>query len=250
MAGSMIPLPDLPLLHRRFLTISRIAREKFDGHLAGRLLLRAHLDPEGLAEVLAAAIAGAASLCVDADAGRLREALRSGLCDFVVGQMNESLRILKNEIRRGRAVSVGLGADEVAVAAELLDRGVQPDLIAPSEGSLAAHIAVFVERGAVLLPRDSAPDPERCLMSWRISCPPGRLMPQIAAAASAVLDESSADTPARRRWLEVAPRTLGRAFAGRQCLQVTEAEADILTARLRAGFPAVVVEVDGRPAGL
>ena len=68
-------------------------------------------NADGIAAVIAASVAGAASLCVDADADGLRQGLRSGFIDFVVGNLDEALRILKNELRRGLPVSVGLAVN-------------------------------------------------------------------------------------------------------------------------------------------
>src|SRR5271155_5872297 len=107
-----------------------LANERFQGELGGKLLLFGRLDADGAAVALAANISGAATLGVDADSERLRQGIRRGFCDFVVNNLDEALRILKNEIRKKRPVSVCLEGDLVATLQEAVERGLQPDLLA------------------------------------------------------------------------------------------------------------------------
>ncbi len=93
---------------------------------------------------VAASVAGAATLAVDADAEAMKSALRRGELDFVVNTLDEALRTLKNEIRQKRPLSVGLIADVTATMAELMIRGVQPDVtIDPQGPSVCAEDELF-----------------------------------------------------------------------------------------------------------
>ena len=78
---------------------------------------------------VAASIAGAATLAVDADAEAMKVALRRGELDFVVNTLDEALRTLKNQIRLKRPLSVGLIADAGVTLAELDNRGVKADAV-------------------------------------------------------------------------------------------------------------------------
>jgi hypothetical protein len=122
------------------------------------------------------------------------------------------------------------------------ERGVQPDLLSMAGG--AAQL--FVERGAVLLPELREHDGETSLLCWSVAAEAGRMMPQIARIAAEALDAGRADTPARRRWLETAPRYLGRAFAGRQCVCMTETEAAAFSERAQAEVPDVTIHDGGK----
>jgi len=236
-----MPLPELAAVLDTYLELSRTARERFAGALEGRLLLRSVFDADGVSVVVAAGIAGAAALCVDASAETLREGLRAGLCDFVVRTLDEALRILKNELRRGLPVSVCLAADPEACMGEMLVRGVQPDLVSAESSAGRGWPAVFAERGATVLARAPAPDAETSLLWWSIAQDAVRSMPRIAALAAEALDPGRADTGARRRWLEGAPRYSGRSFGARQCLRMTAGESAAFTERVRREFPAAVV---------
>lgn len=240
-------LPALGQIHDWYLALSWIARERFGGSLAGRLLLRTGFDAEGIAALIGASVAGAASLCVDADGQLLREGLRAGLCDFLVGHADESLRILKNEIRRGRAVSVCLEAEPEECLAELAERGVQPDLVAPEATRKAAATEIFVERGALVVASGAEPPAEMSLLQWSADTEAARLMPQIGRIAAESLDEARGDTPARRRWLQSAPRYLGRAFGARLCVRMTAGESGQFLDRVRVEVPTASVTQDGTP---
>jgi Urocanase Rossmann-like domain len=245
MSVARMLLPELTAVHDRFLALSLVARERFGNTLGGKLLLRCGLDAEGIAAVVAASVAGAASLCVDADADRLREGLRAGLVDFVVGQLDEALRILKNEIRRALPVSVGLTADPASCIDAMIERGLQPDLLAAIPQRQAS---IFVERGACTLPEHAAPDPLTSILEWTASENPAQSLPRVARIAAESLDPARDDTPARRRWLEQSPRYLGRAFGSRQCLRMTEAEISAFLPRVRDAVPTAKITRDGEKA--
>jgi urocanate hydratase len=94
----------------------------------GALVVCCGLGPGGSALSFAANVAGAGCLAIDARADVCRAALRSGACDFVVNTVDEALRVLKNEVRQRRPVSVGLTLDSTLALDELVDRGVLPEL--------------------------------------------------------------------------------------------------------------------------
>jgi urocanate hydratase len=77
----------------------------------------------------AVSIAGGTCLAVEADATAVKAAMRLGELDFVVNTLDEALRTLKNEIRKHRPLSVGLIGDVDQVLAEVVERGLQPDLL-------------------------------------------------------------------------------------------------------------------------
>jgi len=227
-------LPALSAIYARYETLSRLAQNCFSGSLAGRLLLRSGLDEAGLADLVAAGIAGACSLCLEPDASSLREALRAGLCDFVVGPLDEALRILKNELRRGRPVSVGVTAVPESTLAEMIDRGLQPDLVSLQTGE---PLRSFLNRGAVLFSPNEPPETDTDLIEWGITTGAAHSIPQIARIAALSLNATRPDTPLRQRWLENAPRHLGRAFATHQCVRMTPAESAAFAVAARAQFP-------------
>ena len=96
---------------------------------AGKLVvsLGARCSATGLPA--AASLAGAASLCVEPEMATAKGVLRDGGLDFLVNTLDEALRTLKNEIRKGRPLAVVLAAEPVSVLREMVERGVQPDVV-------------------------------------------------------------------------------------------------------------------------
>ena len=117
---------------------------------AGSLLVGVGLDDAGRALALAALAAGAASIFLEEDAALLRAAQREGCCTFTVTSLDEALRIVKNEVRQRRAITVGLRGSPATWLQEMVERGVQPQAFAASRllpEREAAAVDVLCTRG-------------------------------------------------------------------------------------------------------
>ena len=136
------------------------------GSLAGRLLLIDGLAHEGDALLIAASIAGAASLTLETRTEAVRHCVRNGIVDFAVSTLDEALRILKNEIRKQQPIAVLLEREPAGVLAEMAERGAQPDILRWAAPDPA--IDTLRDRGARPFPPplEKAPDPGRDVC-WR-----------------------------------------------------------------------------------
>jgi urocanate hydratase len=108
----------------------------------------------------AVSIAGGTTLVLDPDAARVKAAFRQGGVDFVVNSLDEGLRVLKNEIRKHRPLSVAVLAGIQPVVGEMVERGVLPDLLVEREGEAGTGEFAGVER-----PRFGVAESER-LKDW------------------------------------------------------------------------------------
>jgi hypothetical protein len=224
MLSGCLDFPEIAEVYARFAALASLSPDPvFDlaVGLGGWLLLYSRLDREGIAVAMASNVAGAASLGIEPDTTSAKQALRAGVCDFVVNTLDEALRILKNEIRRRRPVSVILTGDVEATVAELAARGVQPEV-------LAFPVRELIERGARLL-KDGVEDGSTWV-SWSVASEPMRWLPTLDALAAAALEAKDA----RLRWVEASPRYLGRVFAGQRYLRMTETEAEAFVEAIRA----------------
>ena len=143
----------------RAYTVLCSARPGWSGALIVNLNLG--LGSKGSAISFAANIAGAVCLSLEPDAALLRNALRAGSCDFVVNTLDEALRVIKNEVRKRRPLSVGLEGDPATLLGEIMARGVAPELFtAPNAQPKAA--AYFRSLGAftVSFEEDATPTAE------------------------------------------------------------------------------------------
>lgn len=184
-------------------------------HLGGCLFYTGPLTEQSRPAIAAANIAGAATLSVSANHAAAKQAMHEGIVDFLVNSLDEALRILKNEIRKRETVAVCVTAAPAAIEQEMRDRGVQPDL------TLAA-----------LTPQ---PSEAHTWLTWRPTKSPARWLPKIDAIALASLPSEAAAT---RRWLERAPRYLGRPSRNLRVLHTTESIANQFIAQLSAQIAA------------
>jgi len=201
--------------------------------LSGKLLYAGQLDEEARALLVAANIAGAASLAASADAAARKQFMRDGVVDFLVTSLDEALRILKNEIRKRETVAVCVALEPETVEQEMLERGVAPDL-----------------------PRPGAEDSPKgqTLLCWRVASSPSIWLPKLDAIALDCLEENmgapgldSETWDSARRWLRLAPRYLGRMAQDVRVLRCGESAAANFIERVRdeveSGVIGVAVEI-------
>jgi len=180
--------------------------------------------------MIAASIASAGTLCIEPEAKAVRASIRSGAIDFTVNNLDEALRALKNEIRKGLSIAVCLEADPQQILLEMKERGVQPDILClPPESNPAME--TFLQRGAFAVTMQYRPSPHgQPFATWRVSELPGKWLPRIDEVIATILP--SADT-LRRQWLLRAPRYLGRALRAEHTIPLTQDEFDGATDTLK-----------------
>ena len=95
---------------------------------AGKLVFACGEGASATGLPAAVSIAGGTALVLDPDAAAVKAVFRQGGVDFVVNTLDEALRVLKNEIRKHRPLSVALKGDVQSLLVEMDERGVLPDL--------------------------------------------------------------------------------------------------------------------------
>lgn len=207
-----------------------------DPGFGGKLLYVGEMDEGGRALVVAANVAGAASLGVTNDENTQRRILRDGIADFVVNSLDEGLRILKNEIRKKETVSVCVGEAKDRIDAEMRERGVLPDLLRSDVASRADLYGAREVEGADPL---TAP----ALVVWSVAGSPAKWLPRLDALAMESLGE---DAAASRRWLRLAPRYLGHVARGVRLVRANRAFAQAFVERVQAGFDSGAIGIPAR----
>ena len=216
----------------------------------GAVILSLGLRTEGSALAIAGNIAGAVTLAIDNDPAHLRGVVRSGTCDFVVKTLDEAIRAMKNEVRKGTPLSVALAMEPAKAIAEVLDRGLAPQLFCcssddPESERLAVHASPHLSLlGAVLL---SVADPPVLPSQPDEWLHVGQLVSALTEQNGWTLSTYTFDTPAdlrsfdskamgllrpedhlRRRWLDAAPRMLQRQHPPQRSLWLTSVEMEAL----------------------
>ena len=230
--------PGVVAVIKSYELLCAVARLHFGGGLAGRFLLCPPVGNRGAPIVLAASIAGAASLTIESSATVIREAVRNGVVDFAVNSLDEALRILKNELRKRQAVCVLLQAELTRTLAEAAERGVQPDLLALQDNTASEtadpRLAAFLARGSVMLEPHSASEETASvpgvLVAWRTIEPAGQWLRRLDLLAAASLPEQDLE---RRHWVTRAPRYLPRTLRSERSVRMNAAEASHFVASVK-----------------
>jgi hypothetical protein len=245
---------DLALQAERFfaaLIQTTAAGPSTNPNLGGKLLYAGELDAQGRALIVAANIAGAASLAATAEPAAQKQAIRDGVADFLVTSLDEALRILKNEIRKRETVAVCVACAPGEVEHEMLQRGVLPDLLRP--GVASKDCTKFLSQGAQqiqLFPLEK----NQTLLAWSVASAPAQWLPKLDALALDCLDGNqvapgpgsprtdlgpwggdldSETWDSARRWLRLAPRYLGRLAQNQRLLRCNKETAQKFLEQLR-----------------
>jgi len=128
-AGSWIYIGSQGIIQGTYETFVSLARQRYEGRLAGRWVLTAGLGGMGGAQPLAATLAGASILAVECDPERIRRRLETGYLDEMCTDLDEALGHVDAAVRSGQARSVGLLGNAAEVLPELVARGVRPDIV-------------------------------------------------------------------------------------------------------------------------
>lgn len=230
-AGQLPPELDFPLrVLQNYEGLIAFARPdsgtEGGSSLGGQLVYAAELDAGGSAFIVAANIAGAATLAATADLAAQRQAVRDGVADFLVNSLDEALRILKNEVRKRGTVAVCVGLATEAVEREMRERGVVPDVIRSSAQGMSSPVSSA---------QQVEPAPARqglSTVAWSVASAPALWLPRIDAL---ILDCLAADAWVERRWLRLAPRFVGRMANRARTLRCESAVAKCAVRAIESG---------------
>lgn len=175
--------------------------------LGGRLFYAGELDEQGRAHVVAANIGGAATLVATADSTTQRRAIRDGIADFLVNSLDEALRILKNQLRKRETGSVCVALPAAKIEEEMTERGVRPDLLRGKLSISSREALRFLEGEEMESDLRRIP----ALVTWWANSGLPRELAALDEIALSCLDE---DDWQARRWVQQAPRFLGRLSQG------------------------------------
>jgi urocanate hydratase len=160
-AGSWIYIGSQGILQGTYETFAAVARKRFGGTLAGRLVVTAGLGGMGGAQPLAVTMNGGVALCAEVDRTRIERRIETGYLDERAGSLDDALERCARAVAEGRELSVGLLGNAAEVLPELVRRGVHVDVVTdqtsahdPLIGYLPA--ALTMEQGEAL--RSSDPD--------------------------------------------------------------------------------------------
>ncbi|HEY2637991.1 MAG TPA: urocanate hydratase [Solirubrobacteraceae bacterium] len=128
-AGSWIYIGSQGILQGTFETFAAVARERFGGTLAGRLVLTAGLGGMGAAQPLAVTMNEGCALCVEVDLQRIERRIETGYLDERAADLDDALARLDAARAEKRPLSIGLLGNAAEVVPEIVRRGVEIDVV-------------------------------------------------------------------------------------------------------------------------
>ena len=154
-AGSWIYIGSQGIVQGTYETFAAAGETHFGGSLAGRLVVTAGLGGMGGAQPLAVTLNGGCALCVEVDLPRIERRIQTGYLDERAADLDDALRRLDEARATRRALSIGLLGNAAEVLPELVQRGVDVDVVTdqtsahdPLNGYIPAGLTV--ERADVL----------------------------------------------------------------------------------------------------
>ncbi|WP_122033519.1 urocanate hydratase [Aliivibrio sp. EL58] len=127
-AGSWIYIGSQGIVQGTYETFVAMAKQHFDGKAQGRWVLTGGLGGMGGAQPLAATMAGFSMLAVECDESRIDYRLRTGYVDRKATTLDEALAIIEDAKQTATQISVGLLGNAADVYAEIVQRGIVPDV--------------------------------------------------------------------------------------------------------------------------
>ncbi len=174
-AGSWIYIGSQGIVQGTYETFvaARKAHAIRTGNQGAKWVLTAGLGGMGGAQALAATMAGMSCLAIEIDPSRIEKRLATKYLDARIDDLDQALAAVRESAASGQPRSIGLCANAADVYAELVKRGVVPDLVTEQT---AAHdpLVGYIPQGLTLAEAAAlrASDPkayvERAKQSMRV----------------------------------------------------------------------------------
>ncbi|MEP7199297.1 MAG: urocanate hydratase, partial [Chloroflexota bacterium] len=128
-AGSWIYIGTQGILQGTYETLGALAQKHFHGSLRGKFVLTAGLGGMGGAQPLAVTMNEGVALVVEVDPARAKRRLDTGYIDEVTDSLEDAMTRVEECVQRNEPRSIGLIGNAAEVFAELVARGVTPDVV-------------------------------------------------------------------------------------------------------------------------
>jgi urocanate hydratase len=128
-AGSWIYIGTQGILQGTYETFAAVARKRFGGTLAGRLVVTAGLGGMGGAQPLAITMNDGVGLCVEVDLQRIERRIATGYLDERAADLDDALARAQRAVEERRPLSIGLLGNAAEVIPELARRGAHVDVV-------------------------------------------------------------------------------------------------------------------------
>ncbi len=144
-AGSWIYIGSQGILQGTYETLGSLASLRGWSSLKGKFVLTAGLGGMGGAQPLAITMNEGVGLIVEVDPARARRRLEMGYVDMVVDTLEEAMTLVEEYQQKELPKSIGLIGNAAEIYAELVVRGVVPDVV--TDQTPAHDVMMYVPAG-------------------------------------------------------------------------------------------------------
>jgi len=148
-AGSWMYIGTQGILQGTYETFAACAEKEFGSSLKGKLVLTGGLGGMGGAQPLAVTMCGGVVIAVEVDASRIQKRLDTRYVDEMCTDIDDAVARALEAKAQGRALSIGLVGNAADVFPELLDRGVDIDVVT-DQTSAHDPLGGYIPRGLTL----------------------------------------------------------------------------------------------------
>lgn len=128
-AGSWIYIGSQGIVQGTYETFAECARQHFNGTLKGTLTVTAGLGGMGGAQPLAVTLNGGVIIALEADPVRIQRRLDTRYLDRKAETLEEALKLARQAMKEGKALSIGLMANAAEVLPQMVAEGITPDIV-------------------------------------------------------------------------------------------------------------------------
>ena len=128
-AGSWAFIGTQGILQGTYETLAAVAKEHFQGSLAGRLVLTAGLGEMGGAQPLAVTMNDGIALAIEVSKGAIDRRLKHGYVETWTDNLEEALDMVETARKKRSPRSIALLGNAADIEPELVRRGVIPDIV-------------------------------------------------------------------------------------------------------------------------
>src|SRR5881628_1360691 len=128
-AGSWAYIGTQGILQGTYETLAAVAKEHFQGSLAGRLVLTAGLGEMGGAQPLAVTMNDGIALAIEVSKAAIDRRLKHGYVETWTDSLDEALDMAKTAKKERSPKSIALLGNAADIEPELVRRGVIPDIV-------------------------------------------------------------------------------------------------------------------------
>lgn len=146
-AGSWIYIGTQGIIQGTYETFAEIARQHFNGTLAGTITLTAGLGGMGGAQAHAVTMNDGVVIVVECRKERIERKVREGYCDVMAVSLSEALTMAAEAKSKKQALSIGLLGNAATLFAEIANSNMMPDIV--TDQTSAHSLLDYVPEGEI-----------------------------------------------------------------------------------------------------